>query len=158
MVRPDSNRCTFTTLGYGANDNFDFACFVYHALEDGFLAGGDTLILDNASIHHARATLPGLLANLNRRGISVLFLPAYSPELNPCELVFAQVKRWVRDHRERSGTFIGILSSAFALVDRTSSTTIANVYDILPSTACRCPLLFCLKLMLLINVMLNKLL
>jgi transposase len=125
MVRPDSNQCTFTTLGYGANDNYDFACFVYHALEDGFLASGDTLILDNARIHHAKATLPGLVANLNRRGISILFLPAYSPELNPCELVFAQVKRWVRDHRERDGTFIDILSSAFALVDRQN---IVNYY------------------------------
>lgn len=32
--------------------------------------------------------------------ITVLFLPTYSPELNPCELVFAQIKRRIRLYRE----------------------------------------------------------
>jgi len=31
--------------------------------------------------------------------IKLIFLPAYSPELNPIELVFAQVKRNLRENR-----------------------------------------------------------
>jgi len=33
--------------------------------------------------------------------VRIVFLPTYSPELNPCEFVFAQVKRYLRD---RMGT------------------------------------------------------
>lgn len=29
-------------------------------------------------------------------GVQLVFLPAYSPELNPCELVFAQIKNIIR--------------------------------------------------------------
>jgi hypothetical protein len=32
-------------------------------------------------------------------GVNLVFLPTYSPELNPCELVFAQVKKLVRNAR-----------------------------------------------------------
>jgi len=28
-----------------------------------------------------------------------LFLPAYSPELNPCDLVFEFIKSWIRRNR-----------------------------------------------------------
>ena len=31
--------------------------------------------------------------------MKILFLPAYSPELNPNEKVFAQVKNWLRYNR-----------------------------------------------------------
>jgi hypothetical protein len=36
--------------------------------------------------------LPKLSPNTNILGVSKQYLPAYSPELNPCELVFAVVK------------------------------------------------------------------
>jgi transposase len=32
-------------------------------------------------------------------GVSLVFLPAYSPELNPCELVFSQVKGMIKNLR-----------------------------------------------------------
>jgi len=33
-------------------------------------------------------------------GVHLIFLPAYSPELNPCELVFNVVKAHVRNYRD----------------------------------------------------------
>jgi transposase len=53
--------------------------------------------MDNASIHIAGATQ--LLPLLTALNIRIRFMPPYSPELNPCELVFAQIKRYIRNHR-----------------------------------------------------------
>ena len=44
--------------------------------------------MDNARIHHARATT----AFLQEKNINHIFLPPYSPELNPIENVFGVLK------------------------------------------------------------------
>ena len=50
---------------------------------------GSTIILDNASFHPKTK-----LRNLARRhGMSILFLPTYSPDLNPLERDWANMKR-----------------------------------------------------------------
>lgn len=43
-------------------------------------------------MHVAADMLGALGAVLDRCGIRMFFLPKYSPELNPCEMVFAQVR------------------------------------------------------------------
>jgi transposase len=50
---------------------------------------GTTIVLDNAKIHDT--TL--VHETCRRKGYSLLFTPPYSPELNPIELVFGNVKR-----------------------------------------------------------------
>ena len=53
---------------------------------------GSVLVLDNASIHKG-----GNIERLARRaGCRVLYLPPYSPDLNPIELIWSFVKRQVR--------------------------------------------------------------
>jgi transposase len=50
---------------------------------------GTTVIMDNASFHP-----PQKLKNLCRRhGMKLLFLPAYSPDYNPIEKFWANMKR-----------------------------------------------------------------
>jgi transposase len=49
------------------------------------------LILDNASYHHARLHKPWREAHAGR--VSLEFLPAYSPELNPIERVWKFTRR-----------------------------------------------------------------
>ena len=46
------------------------------------------LVMDNASIHKG----PAVTAALAALNVEPVFLPPYSPELNPCELVFSMVK------------------------------------------------------------------
>ena len=53
------------------------------------------LILDNCSIHHVEETL-SLLQN---SGIFVIFLPPYSPDLNPIELTFSYIKQYLQEHQ-----------------------------------------------------------
>jgi len=52
---------------------------------------------------------------LNTFNVQLRFLPTYSPELNPCELVFAEVKGWLR-HRRGSDPFWFEILKAFQQV------------------------------------------
>lgn len=53
------------------------------------------VLMDNASIHHTKA-VERTMDDLRRQGFDVLFLPPYSPFLNPIEYAFAKIKRSVR--------------------------------------------------------------
>jgi transposase len=59
-----------------------------------FMPPGSILIMDNAPIHHNL----GLDELLQERRIQLKYLPPYSPDFNPIELVFNTVKAWVRRH------------------------------------------------------------
>ena len=56
------------------------------------LCKGDVVIWDNATFHKS----PRLLEAFDRAGIGLLFLPAYSPDLNPIEQFWARLKSWIR--------------------------------------------------------------
>lgn len=54
---------------------------------------GSYIIMDNASFHRKTR-----LKNLARRhGMKILFLPPYSPDFNPIEKTWANLKRKLRD-------------------------------------------------------------
>lgn len=80
------------------NTSWDFLEFVLQQIIDGRLVHGDVLVCDNASIHNAGATLGILNEIFTARGMRLIFLPKYSPELNPCELIWAQMKLYIRSH------------------------------------------------------------
>lgn len=54
-----------------------------------------TLILDNASIHKAKEIQPRIDA-LRKKGLTLYFIPPYSPELNRIEVLWRLMKhRWM---------------------------------------------------------------
>lgn len=62
------------------------------------LAQGDIVILDNLSSHKsAQAT-----QLIQACGAELLFLPPYSPDLNPIEMAFAKLKTHLRTAAERT--------------------------------------------------------
>lgn len=83
---------------FGTNTTADFVVFVLEQVVAGYLVAGDYLICDNAAIHVSGANI--LYDVLHARGITIRFLPTYSPELNPCELIFAQLKQRIRNNRQ----------------------------------------------------------
>ncbi|KAF2068098.1 hypothetical protein CYY_010576, partial [Polysphondylium violaceum] len=97
MVR--FNGDLYTSSYRSTNDQFNSLQFIKDAIEQQYLCSGDTLILDNATVHLAAETHADLMATLQSHGINIHFLPAYSPELNPIERVFGYVKNFVRLNR-----------------------------------------------------------
>jgi len=61
------------------------------------LAPGDIVVLDNLGSHKGKPARAAVRA----RGAHIIFLPPYSPDLNPIEQLFAKVKHWMRDAQER---------------------------------------------------------
>ena len=62
------------------------------------LKPGDVVIMDNLGSHKRQAIRQAIRA----AGAKLLFLPAYSPDLNPIEQVFAKLKTLLRKADERS--------------------------------------------------------
>ena len=62
------------------------------------LGPGDIVIMDNLSSHKR----PAVRAAIRAKGARLLFLPPYSPDLNPIEQVFAKLKHLLRKAAERS--------------------------------------------------------
>ncbi len=62
------------------------------------LRPGDIVILDNLGSHKSKAVRQAIRAV----GAHRLFLPPYSPDLNPIEQVFAKLKHWLRMAKARS--------------------------------------------------------
>lgn len=90
-------RCSMTVDGAVNRDVFE--AFVERVLGP-TLTPGDVVILDNLSSHKG----PGSRELLERRGATLLFLPPYSPDLNPIELAFAKLKQLLRSAGHRTMT------------------------------------------------------
>jgi len=77
------------------------------------LQPGDIVIMDNLGSHRG----PAVRKALRQAGAKLLFLPPYSPDLNPIEQVFAKLKALLRKAAERTveATWrrIGSLLSSF---------------------------------------------
>ena len=70
------------------------------------------LVLDNCSIHYIEETL----SLLRTSGIFVIFLPPYSPDLNPIELTFSYVKQYLQEHEaiiQAANNISDVITSAF---------------------------------------------
>lgn len=62
------------------------------------LRAGDVVIMDNLSSHKR----VGVREAIEQAGASLLFLPPYSPDLNPIEQAFAKFKRLLKSAAERT--------------------------------------------------------
>ena len=62
------------------------------------LKPGDIVIMDNLGSHKGDA----VRAAIRSAGARLLFLPPYSPDLNPIEQVFAKLKHLLRKAKERT--------------------------------------------------------
>ncbi len=74
------------------------------------------VIMDNASIHHVPANID-LIENAGSR---VVFLPPYSPDLNPLEPVFGTVKAILKENDrilQTSTSPRSIIAMAFSMID-----------------------------------------
>lgn len=101
------DRVTAVMTADGALNGDLFVAYVEQCLVP-TLSAGDVVVLDNLS-SHKRAEARGLV---ERAGASLLFLPPYSPDLNPIEQAFSKLKAILRKREER--TEAGLRAAIFA--------------------------------------------
>jgi len=76
------------------------------------LRRGDVVVMDNLASHK----VAGVRRAIERAGCRLLYLPPYSPDLNPIENAFSKLKRLLRSAAER--TVDGLWSAIGRLLDR----------------------------------------
>ena len=62
------------------------------------LAPGDSVVMDNLGSHK----VAGVKEAIEAAGASLIYLPPYSPDLNPIEMMFSKLKALLRKAAERS--------------------------------------------------------
>ena len=62
------------------------------------LSKGDIVVMDNLPAHK----VAGVVEAIEGVGARILYLPPYSPDLNPIEQVFAKLKALLRKAKERT--------------------------------------------------------
>jgi transposase len=96
----------------GATDTEVFQVYVREVLGP-TLRPGDIVVMDNLSPHKHDATL----ALIEQTGATVAFLPAYSPDLNPIELMWSKVKQFLRSAEARTWeALVAAIATALASV------------------------------------------
>jgi putative transposase len=81
----------------GPIDGESFLTYVREVLVP-TLRKGDIVVMDNLGSHKAKATRQAI----REVGARLIFLPPYSPDLNPIEQFFAKLKHLLRKAKERT--------------------------------------------------------
>ncbi len=107
----------------GTTDTESFRAYVEAVLVP-TLRAGDLVVMDNLSPHKSDPTL----ALITQAGAQVLFLPAYSPDLNPIEKMWSKVKALLRAHEARTPAALSGPASFFMKI--TNATTICSFWSL----------------------------
>ena len=86
------------------------------------LKAGDIVVIDNLGSHKS----PMIRQAIEAAGASLLYLPAYSPDLNPIEMAFSKLKALLRKAAERSTS--ALWDRIGALIDEFSPAECANYF------------------------------
>jgi transposase len=84
------------------------------------LQTGDVVVMDNLGSHRGKAVRRAIRAV----GARLIFLPKYSPDLNPIEQVFSKLKHLLRKAQARS--YDALLAAVGQLLDTYSPAECAN--------------------------------
>lgn len=102
----------------GATDTDVFRAYVSDVLCPS-LRAGDIVIMDNLSSHKSEPTIEIIKA----AGAKVLFLPAYSPDFNPIEMMWSKIKTFLRAKQARTQeALLEATKEAFTTITRKDAT------------------------------------
>ena len=95
----------------GASNGLELLQFFTKAVDEMYdngtpkLAAGDVVVADNCGFHHTRHIEPILRQILLEHGVTLVFQPPYSPELNPCEYAFNHIKQLLKRNERFTSRF-----------------------------------------------------
>jgi transposase len=112
---------TCSTVVDGAVNADVFEAFVEQVLTPA-LRPGDIVVLDNLSSHKRQRTRELIEAT----GATLEFLPPYSPDFNPIEMVFAKVKQLLRSLACRTREVLWDLMQS--VLDQVTASDAANCF------------------------------
>jgi len=112
-------RCS--TVVDGAVNGDVFEAFVEQVLVPD-LRPGDVVIMDNLSSHKR----PRVRQLIEEAGARLVYLPAYSPDLNPIELIFAKIKQLLRSMACR--TREALWNAMQAVLNQVTTSDAANCF------------------------------
>jgi hypothetical protein len=92
-------------------------------------------VMDNCAIPHVRE-IKELFQNA---AILLLYLPPYSPDMNPIEEVFSYIKAYLRQHDDLLQSVTNVIKSAFAQKNNVIHGSPIPVIDSSRRFYCRCP-------------------
>lgn len=87
------------------------------------LTPGDIIIMDNLSSHK----ISGVRAAIEAAHAELLYLPPYSPDLNPIENVFAKIKAFLRKRARR--TVDGLCNAIAEAIETVSAHDCKNCFS-----------------------------
>ena len=102
------NKSITPLIFYGTCNTEVFNCWVEEVLIKE-LKPGQTVILDNVSFHKS----PRTKELIESVGCKILFLPPYSPDLNPIEKFWANMKRWVKSQMTEASSLFDTICGFF---------------------------------------------
>jgi transposase len=87
------------------------------------LTAGDIVIMDNLGSHKGKAVRHAI----RQAGARLIFLPKYSPDLNPIEQFFAKLKHHLREAQARSRD--AVCDAIATALETVSATECSNYFD-----------------------------
>jgi len=100
---------------YTGSLNADFFITYLNTFVLPILTNGQTLILDNHPVHRAKS----VQSFLKQNGIKFLYLPPYSPDLNPIEEAFSKFKQYIKKQKARTvDALLNVIKDALNTITR----------------------------------------
>lgn len=87
------------------------------------LLPGDLVVMDNLNSHKTAAAVDAIAA----AGAMPVYLPPYSPDLNPIEMIFSKLKQLIRSQRPR--TFPAIVDATAEALRKITLNDIAACFQ-----------------------------
>ena len=77
------------------------------------LKQGDIVIMDNLRVHK----VAGVRQAIEEKGATVLYLPPYSPDLNPIEMLWSKIKAFLRKQKARDAALLlDAIQEAYSMI------------------------------------------
>lgn len=102
-----------------------FKSFLIKCKQSNIFTKKSLLIMDNVPIHKTAS----VLSYLKSSKIKVLFLPTYSPDLNPIEHLFHKIKSTLDKIRPRAETKANLIKNIVRTVNEMKDEELFNYYD-----------------------------